>query len=121
MGHTEPLGRRFQRHGHDRDLIDRGPPARLRAIVEPIHPFGGEALLPAITVGLETPTRSTMSLTDTPSAASNTIRARRAIPAGIDGARNQDSKISRSRGGTSTVTVNATHHDPENRHPGKAT
>ena len=61
-----------------------------------------------ITVGLDTPTRSTMSLTATPSAASNTIRARCANPARIDGARSHDSSTSRSRGGTSTVTVNGT-------------
>jgi hypothetical protein len=36
-----------------------------------------------ITVGFDTPTRSTISLTDTPSAASNTIRARRARPAEV--------------------------------------
>jgi hypothetical protein len=49
-----------------------------------------------------------MSYTATPSAASNTIRARCANPARNDGERNHASKTSRSPGDTSTTTVNAT-------------
>jgi hypothetical protein len=83
----------------------------------PPTPSAAYRFLQAITVGFEAPTRSTISVTGTPSAASNTIRARRARPAGIDGARSHDSRISRSRGGTSTVT--AMHHDPTNTDRGE--
>lgn len=56
-----------------------------------------------------------MSLTATPSAASKTILERRARPAEIDDERSRDSSASRSTADTSTVTVNATPHDPVNR------
>ena len=51
-----------------------------------------------ITVGRDTPTRSAISVLDTPSAASSTIRARCARPALIELHRVQDSNNSRSPG-----------------------
>src|SRR6187455_1935329 len=61
-----------------------------------------------------------MSLTATPSAANNTIRARCAKPARNDEDRSHDSSTSRSRGATSTLTVNGTTHDPVTRPRSKA-
>jgi hypothetical protein len=78
-------------------------------------PSGAYRFFHPIAVGSDTPTRSTMSVTGTPSAASSTIRARRTRPADIDGARSHDCRTSRSRGGTSTVTGNAINHDRENQ------
>src|SRR5215204_2379477 len=69
-----------------------------------------------ITVGLLTPTRRTISFVPRPSPANSTIRARCANPARIDGDRVHDASTSRSRGGTSTGTVNDMHHDPEHPH-----
>jgi len=60
-----------------------------------------------ITVCFATPTRRTISLVPTPSAASNTIRARAANSARIDGDRSQPSSTSRSAGGT----ANSQRHD----------
>jgi len=65
-----------------------------------------------ITVGLDAPVRRTISFVPIPSAASSTIRARRASPARIDGDRTHEASTSRSRGGTSTLTVNAMDHRP---------
>jgi hypothetical protein len=59
-----------------------------------------------MTAGLLSPTRSTICPVPRPSAASSTTRARRANPALNDGDRSQPSSTSRSRGGTSTPTVN---------------
>jgi hypothetical protein len=64
-----------------------------------------------ITVGLDTPTRATISLVPTPSAASSTIRARCAKPARNDDARIQRVNSARSSAGTSTGTVNDIPHD----------
>jgi hypothetical protein len=60
-----------------------------------------------ITVGFDRPVRATISPVPSPSAASSTIRARWASPARIDVDRTHEASTSRSRGGTSTVTVNA--------------
>ena len=65
-----------------------------------------------ITVGFDTPVRRTISLVPVPSPASSTIRARWASPARIDGERTHEASTSRSRGGTSTFTVNAMNHRP---------
>ena len=65
-----------------------------------------------ITVGLDTPVRRTISFVPSPSPASSTIRARWASPARIDGDRTHEASTSRSRGGTSTVTVNGMNHRP---------
>jgi hypothetical protein len=65
-----------------------------------------------ITVGFDAPVRRTISLVPSPSPASSTIRARYASPARIDGDRTHEASTSRSRGGTSTVTVNGMHHRP---------
>jgi hypothetical protein len=61
---------------------------------------------------LDTPTRATISFVPTPSAASNTIRARCANPAGIDDDRVHRLNSARSLGGTCTPKVNGMHHDP---------
>ena len=65
-----------------------------------------------MTVGLLTPTRRTISAVPTPSAASNTIRARCANPARTDEDRVHDDNTARSAAGTCTPTVNDMHHDP---------
>jgi hypothetical protein len=70
-----------------------------------------------ITVGLDTPTCSTMSFTGTSSAASSTILARWARPARTDDERVHDCNTSRSADGTSTVTVNAMTHRPQEPRP----
>ena len=64
-----------------------------------------------ITAGLLNPTRRTISVVPTPSAASNTTRARCASPAFIDRDRVHDNNSSRSREDNSTPTVNGMHHD----------
>src|SRR5439155_21848778 len=63
-------------------------------------------------VGLDTPVRRAISFVPIPSAASSTIRARCASPARIDGDRTHEASTSRSRGGTSTFTVNGINHRP---------
>ena len=63
-----------------------------------------------MTVGLDTPTRCTISFVPTPSSASNTIRARCANPAGNDGARVQRINSARASADIRTVTVNDMHH-----------
>ena len=60
----------------------------------------------AITVGLDSPVRFTISFVPTPSAASSTIRARCASPAGIDGARSHRASSARSDSGNSTTAFN---------------
>jgi hypothetical protein len=72
----------------------------------PPRPSAAYRCFQEITVCLTAPTRSAISFVPTPSAASNTIRARWARPAGIDGARSQPSSTARSLGGTCTPTVN---------------
>ena len=60
----------------------------------------------AVTVGRVDPVLSTISFVPAPSAASNTILARRANPAGTDDDRTHDSNTTRSDSGNSTATVN---------------
>jgi hypothetical protein len=61
---------------------------------------------------LDTPVRRTISPVPSPSAASSTILARRASPDRIDGDLTHEASTSRSRGGTSTLTVNGISHRP---------
>jgi hypothetical protein len=82
-----------------------GPPARR-------PPPAAYRRFQETTVGLDTPVRRTISLVPSPSAASSTILARCASPARIDGERAHEASTSRSRGGTSTLTVNAISHRP---------
>ena len=65
-----------------------------------------------ITVGLGALVRRAISFVPILSEASSTIRARWASPARIDGDRTHEASTSRSRGGTSTLTVNAMNHGP---------
>ena len=75
----------------------RGRPER-RSSSSPFTPELAYRSRQPITVGRDTPTRSAISVLDTPSAASSTIRARCARPALIDDDRVQDSNNSRSPG-----------------------
>jgi hypothetical protein len=81
---TATSSTRFGRPGFGRSSSPPIPSAAYRRF----HP---------ITVGLDTPTRATISRTGTPSPASSTILARCANPAGIDGERVHDSRTLRSR------------------------
>jgi hypothetical protein len=89
----------------------RGLPGLGRSPSPPIPPAAYRRFH-KITVGLDAPVRRTISFVPVPSAASSTIRARRASPARIDGVRTHEASTSRSRGGTSTFTVNAVDHRP---------
>jgi hypothetical protein len=89
----------------------RGLPGFGRSSSPPV-PSAAYRFFHKITVGLDTPVRRTISLVPIPSAASSTIRARCASPARIDGDRTHEASTSRSRGGTSTFTVNAINHRP---------
>src|SRR5829696_5430000 len=75
----------------------RGRPER-RSSSSPCTPELAYRFRQPITEGRETPTRSAISVLDTPSAASSTIRARCASPALIELDRVQDSNTSRSPG-----------------------
>jgi hypothetical protein len=86
----------------------RGLPGLGRSPSPPIPPAAYRRFH-KITVGLDAPVRRTISFVPIPSAASSTIRARRASPARIDGDRTQEASTSRSRGGTSTLTVSLFH------------
>ena len=91
--------RRGQRRGQDLGPIHRPRPTRPPLIVQtPACPRRRSAPASEITVCRATPTRSAISVFDTPSAASSTIRARCARPARIDDDRVQDSNNSRSPG-----------------------
>ena len=72
----------------------------------PASPSAAYRFFHPITVGLDAPVRVAISFVPTPSAANNTIRARRTGPAGIDVERSHDSNTLRSAAGTSTATVN---------------
>jgi hypothetical protein len=76
----------------------------------PAIPSAAYRFFQAITVGLDTPTRSTISFVPTPSSASKTIRARCANPALSDGVRVQRVSSARSSAGICTATVNDIHH-----------
>ena len=110
--HSQPLRRRLQGGQHDRHIIDDPRLARLRPVLQPAGALGGVRFFHKITVGLATPVRRAISLVPIPSPASSTIRARWASPARIDGDRTHEAGTSRSRGGTSTFTVNAMNHRP---------
>jgi hypothetical protein len=77
----------FQRGGHDRGVIQCARAARARPIAQPADTRAVIACPPSEHRGRETPTRDAISVFDTPSAASSTIRARCANPAGTDDAR----------------------------------
>ena len=72
----------------------------------PAIPSAAYRFFHAITVGFDTPVPFTISFVPAPSAASSTIRARCASPAGIDGARSHRASSARSESGSSTATVN---------------
>ena len=91
--------------------VVRGLPGLGRSSSPPI-PSAAYRCFQKITVGFDTPVRRTISLVPAPSAASRTIRARCASPARIDWERVHEARTSRSRGGTSTVTVNGIRHHP---------
>ena len=91
--------------------VVRGRPG-LRRSSSPPRPSAAYRRFQAMTVGFDTPTRVTISFVPAPSAASRTIRARWASPALIDGDRHHEESTSRSRGETSTLTVNGIIHDP---------
>jgi hypothetical protein len=91
--------------------VVRGLPGFGRSSSPPI-PSAAYRFFHKITVGLDTPVRRTISLVPIPSAASSTIRARWASPARIDGDLTHEASTSRSRGGTSTLTVNGMNHRP---------
>ena len=63
---------------------------------KPARPSAMKRFRHAVTVGRVDPVLSTISFVPTPSAASSTILARRASPAGIDVDRSQDSSTTRS-------------------------
>ena len=91
--------------------VVRGLPGRGRSSSPPV-PSAAYRFFHKITVGLDTPVRRAISFVPIPSPASSTIRARWASPARIDGDRTHEASTSRSRGGTSTVTVNGMNHRP---------
>jgi hypothetical protein len=72
----------------------------------PPMPSAAYRFFHAITVGFDTPTRDTISFVPSPSAASSTIRARCASPAGIDGDRSHRASSPRSESGSSTTAFN---------------
>ena len=78
----------------------------------PAAPSAANRRFQPITAGLLNPTRRTISVVPTPSAASSTTLARCARPARNDGDRVHDSNSSRSRADSSTPTVNGMFHDP---------
>ena len=82
--HPQLGRRRGQRRGHDppRSTV-RGRPGPL-LIVQPVQPGLGVPVAPLITVCRDTPTRTAISVFDTPSEASSTIRARCASAARTD-------------------------------------
>ena len=90
---------------HYRDLVDLRRAARLRPSRPPI-PSAAYRVFHAITVGFDTPVRLTISFVPTPSAASSTIRARCASPAGIDRARSHRPSSERSDSGNTTTAFN---------------
>ena len=90
--HPELLRRRRQRRRHDLAVVHLPRPARPRLVVQarqtrPRHTGPARS----ITVGRDTPTRSAIAVFDSPSAASNTIRARCANPA-----RTVDDRVNRA-------------------------
>ena len=89
--------------------VTRGLPGFGRSSSPPI-PSVAYLFFQAITVGLDSPVRRTISFVPIPSPASSTIRARCASPARIEVERAHEASTSRSRGGTSTFTVNAITH-----------
>ena len=91
--------------------VVRGLPGFGRSSSPPI-PSAAYRFFHKITVGLDTPVRRTISLVPVPSPASSTILARWASPARIDGDLTHEASTSRSRGGTSTFTVNGINHRP---------
>ena len=91
--------------------VVRGLPGLGRSSSPPV-PSAAYRFFHKITVGLDTPVRRAISFVPIPSPASSTIRARWASPARIDGDRTHEASTSRSRGGTSTFTVNAINHRP---------
>jgi hypothetical protein len=91
--------------------VVRGLPGLGRSSSPPMPP-AAYRFFHKITVGLDAPVRRTISFVPIPSAASSTIRARWASPARMDGDRTHEASTSRSRGGTSTVTVNGMNHHP---------
>ena len=93
--------------------VVRGLPGLGRSSSPPI-PSAAYRFFHVITVGLDAPVRRTISLVPGPSPASSTIRARWASPARIDGDRTHEASTSRSRGGTSTLTVKAINQRPRN-------
>jgi hypothetical protein len=110
--HAESLRRRFQRGQDHRHRVHVGGRPGFARSSNPARPSLAYRRFQAITVGLLTPTRCTISFVPTPSSASNTIRARCASPAGIDEDRVQELSTARSAGETCTSTVNGMHHDP---------
>ena len=91
--------------------VHRARPGFGRSSSPPV-PSAAYRFFHKITVGLDTPVRRTISFVPIPSAASSTILARWASPARIDGDRTHEVSTSRSRGGTSTFTVNGMNHHP---------
>jgi hypothetical protein len=91
--------------------VVRGLPGFGRSASPPI-PSAAYRFFHKITVGLDTPVRRAISLVPSPSPASSTILARWASPARIDGDLTHEASTSRSRGGTSTLTVNDMNHRP---------
>jgi hypothetical protein len=72
----------------------------------PPMPSAAYRFFHAMTVGLLSPVRVTISFVPAPSAASSTIRARCASPDGIDGARSHRDNSARSESGNSTPAFN---------------
>ena len=91
--------------------VVRGLPGFGRSSSPPV-PSAAYRFFHKITVGLDTPVRRAISFVPIPSAASSTILARWASPARIDGDLAHEASTSRSRGGTSTFTVNGISHRP---------
>jgi hypothetical protein len=100
---------------------DHDRPARLRPVQQPTDALGRVAILPVDHRRLRHPDPLDNVLTGTPVRGQQHDPRPRATPADNDWACSHDFRISRSRGGTSTVTVNATQHDPKSTPGSKVT
>ena len=96
----------------------RGLPGRGRSSSPPV-PSAAYRLFHNSTIGLDAPVRRAISFVPRPSPASSTILARCASPARIEADRTHEVSTSRSRGETSTLTVNAISHASRNAASGQ--
>jgi hypothetical protein len=112
--HPRPLRRRLQPGQHNRRIPGSPRPARPGPSLQPTGPLGAYRFSRKSTAGSDAPVRRTISSVPMPSSASSTILARCASPARIEGERTREVSTSRSRGGTSTLTVNAISHASRN-------